>query len=229
MEAAAPETRTVQTLALRIVRLGGGLLVGSVLGAVVFLAIEHQGVQRGATDLRFVRSLGVLRGFTGADVPREGLWTALAAAVVLSLVVLVPAHFLIRQWWLRAVPLAALTYLAWALIYAPRATFPAEIENAAGEIERTRIDVGFLGTDAGNLTPIVFLVAAVGGALVAARVSDLMAGEDFWQPKDNDIRRGLDELAELGLAERDGTAGAASLELGEQRRPEPDQARGGDS
>lgn len=229
MDIAAPESRSVRALTLRIVRLGSGLLVGAILGGVVFLAIEHQGVQRGATDLRFVRSLGVLRGFTGSDVPREGLWTALVAAVVLSAVVLLPAHFLLRRWWMRAVPLAVLTYLAWALVYAPRATFPTEIENAAGEIERTRIDVGVLGTDAGNLTPLVFLVAAVGGALVAARVSDLMAGEDFWQPKDNDIRRGLDELAELGLAESEGRAGAASLELGEQRRPEAEQARGGDS
>lgn len=229
METVTPDTPALRDGAVRLVRLAGGLFTGGLLGGLVFLAIDHQGLQRGATELHFVRSLGVLRGFSGADIPRQGLWTALIAGIVLSVVVLLPAHFLIRRWWVRALVLAGVTYAAWAVVYTPRGTFRVEFENAAGEIERVRQDVGLLATDAGSMTPVLFVLAALGGALVAARVSDLMAGAEFWQPKDNDIRKGLDELAALGLAEAEGTAGEASLELAEQRGPQADQPRGGDS
>ena len=228
MKETAVEPVGIQGIAVRAARLTGGLLLGGLLGGIVFLAIAHQGLQRGATDLRFARSLGVLRGFEGSDIPRQGLWTALVIAVVLAVVLLLPGQLLIRRWWVRALPLTAVTFAAWALIYAPRGTFQSEIVTTAGEIQRARLDVGALGTEAGSMTPVVYLLAAVGGAFVAARVSDLMSGREFWEPKDNDIRKGLDELAELGLAEQH-PAGAASLELSEQRGPDGRQPGQGDA
>ena len=224
MSTIAPDIVAARTGFLALARLVTGLLAGSLLGGVVFLVISNQGLQRGATDLQFARSVGILRGYTGSDIPRQGLYTILEAGVVLGVVLLLAGHLLIRRWWVRAVPLGVVTFTAWALVYAPRGTFAGE---AGGE--RVRLDVGTLGIEAGALTPIVFLLAAAGGAIVAARVSDLMAGADFWKPKDNDIRKGLDELAELGLAEREGDPGDVSLEFSEKRGPEAEQTRGGDT
>lgn len=226
MSTVAPDIDAARSGFMALARLITGLLTGSLLGGVVFLAIAHQGLQRGATDLQFARSVGILRGHTGSDIPRQGLWTILETGVVLGVVLLLAGHILLRRWWVRAIPLGAVAFAAWALVYAPRGTFAGATDPDG---ERVRFDVGTLGTEAGGLTPIVFLLAAAGGAIVAARVSDLMAGADFWQPKDNDIRKGLDELAELGLAEREGDPGDVSLEFSEKRGPQAEQSRGGDT
>ena len=181
-----------------------GIAVGGVLGAAVWLVVVQEGRTMNHTDLDFVRAMALIFEAEGTDrraTGSAGLYLTLGAGVLLivlhALVVPRLARFRERCWWVQAIPIGVVSYLLWGAVMSP--TRPS----------------GFFGVNAGGITSaITFLVGAAAFAIVAVRCYTLITSNRWWEDKENDIARSLDEIE----------ARPRSLELAEQG---PEQGRVG--
>ena len=179
-----------------------GVLTGGVLGAGVWLVVVQQGREWDLTDVDFVRGVATIFGSDGVDrraVGSYGLYVTLAMGVILVAVHALAGTRLVRRgWWYQTVPLAALSFLLWAVVMSP--TRPS----------------GLFGLSAGGITsPAVFLVGGAAFAIVAVRCYSLITGSGWWEEKHEDISAGLDKIS---------ATRRPSLELPEER---PEEGRVG--
>ena len=195
-----------------------GVLTGGLLAGIAWMVIAHQGFKRNWSEQDFPEALGELRGGELTDIPRLGLWTGLAIGVVLALLILPATQRVITApWFVRAVPLAIVTFLLWGLWFSPALTGESSFPG------------GVFGADAGTGTLLTYAAAALGFGLVGSRVYSVCVAGDFWAPKMNDLReQGAEVLNELGLDDGPGVRpeGAASLELPEEGLEEPHKTPG---
>jgi hypothetical protein len=173
-----------------------GVVVGGVVGAAVWLVVVQEGRNLDLTDLDFVRAMALAFGADAVDrrgTGSAGLYFSLAAGALLVLIqaALIPrvARLRDRPWPLQAVPLGIVAFLLWGVVLSP--SRPS----------------GFLGLDAGGATsPLVFLAGAAAFAIAAWRCYTLITGAEWWQDKEQDLTRSLDQIE----------AKPRSLELTEQ-------------
>jgi len=181
-----------------------GVAAAGVLGAATWLIVVQEGRNWDLTDLDFVRAMAFVFDAEGTDrraTGSAGLYLTLCAGVLLTLLhaLIVPRlpRFRGRSWWRQAVPLAAASFLLWGAILSP--TRPS----------------GFFGLNAGGLTSaLTFLAGAAAFAIVAVRCYTLITTATWWEDKEQDISRSLDQIE----------ARRSSLELPEQG---PEQGRVG--
>ena len=211
MSEAALERRGTRERILALVREAVGLIGGGVLGAIAWMIVSHEALNRGWNDQDFSRALGEILGATDTDVPRLGLWVGLAIGAGLAIAILPISFRLIPgSWWLRSLPLILVSFALWGFWFSPLAG------------EKSSYSGGLFGSDAGADELITYAITAFVYGTVAGRVYSVMASAGFWRPKDNDLRgQGAEMLDEL-LEDR--TQGAASLELPEERPRERGKA-----
>ena len=181
-----------------------GIGVSGVLGAAFWLVVVQEGRNLNHTDLDFVRAMALIFEAEGTDrraTGSAGLYLTLGAGVLLMLMhaLVVPRlpRFRNRCWWIQTIPVGVLSYLLWGAIMSP--TRPS----------------GFFGINAGGITSsLTFLLGAAAFAVVAVRCYSLITSDRWWEDKEHDITRSLDEI--------EGTR--RSLELPEQG---PEQRRVG--
>lgn len=178
------------------VRRGGGMarlarvlvapVVSGAVGALVFLIMIQGSFRKGHTTLDFNHVLGTLvageteeigrtneaLGIVGDSAGPTGFWVTLLGAIVLMAVHEAVVTRLVRRGWLvRAVPLAVLTSLAVGVLF----TLVADA--------RFDTPIGFFGSDAGGLTPLVIVLCSVGFAVVASRAHELATTATWWEPR----------------------------------------------
>ena len=179
-----------------------GIVVGGMLGAAFWLVVVQEGRSLDQTDLDFVRAMALIFEAEGTDrraTGSAGLYLTLGTGVLLVLLhaLVVPrvARLRGRRWWIQAIPVGIAAYVLWGALVSPSR------------------DAGAFGLDAGGVSSaIVFLVGAAAFAIVAVRCYTLIASAAWWEDKEQDITRSLDEIESR----------SRSLELAEQR---PEQGR----
>lgn len=191
------------------------VVLSAVVGGLTFLIVVGWGEGRGATDLDFNHSLGVLIGGEGtrarADsalgvsgdtaAPTGLAWFALFSVVVMAVYGLT-VHRLRRPWYIQALPLAVGVFALVMFVALP--LIDAGVDDVA---------IGALGLDAGTATPLVFAAGSLAFAILAARVFSLAATTEWWRVKEV---RTEDALAQIEGME---TLSAEPLD--------PDRPRGG--
>jgi hypothetical protein len=183
-----------------------GIAVGGVLGAAFWLVVVQEGRNLNHTDLDFVRAMALIFEADGTDrrsTGSAGLYLTLGAGVLLVLLhaLLLPRvpRLRARCWWIQSIPVGLVAYVLWGVLVSPSR------------------DAGAFGLDAGGVSSsIVFLVGAAAFAIVAIRCYSLIASAGWWEDKEQDITRSLDEIE----------GRRRSLELAEQG-PEQGRVRAG--
>lgn len=172
------------------------VVLSALAGGVTFLTVVGWAEGRGATDLDFNHSLGVLIGGEGTQArtdaalgvsgdtaaPTGLAWFALFAVVVMAVYGLT-VHRLRRPWYVQAIPLALGVFVLVMLVALP--LIDAGVDEVA---------VGAFGLDAGGATPLVFAAASLAFAILAARVFSLAVTAEWWRIKEV---RTEDALAEI--------------------------------
>lgn len=197
--------------ALRLVL---GAAIGGASGMIAGLVIVHQAEKRDwAGNVDLARAIGQARGEEQTDAARAGLYALMFAGILIGLVVVIPAaRYLGSRWIAIGLVVAGAAFAAWGLGYAPYADARLDDYTAGG----------LFGSAGGAEIALVYAAAALVYGLVAARVATVIADADFWTPKDNDIRAGLERLQEMGLV----GSGISSLELAEKRAEQGDEPPG---
>lgn len=178
--------RTVVVGAREIVALAIGALVAGVLWLVIV-----QGVLPGPETAQFSRPLGELvrgeltsearddsvLGVVGDPVGPTGFWLTLVVwAGLLAVQRVVIGPFVGRfQLFLRALPLAVLTFLLWGLLFTTLAD------------DRVGLGAGAFGVSDGTATPITYAIASYLCAVGGTRVIELVRTAAWWLPREEQV------------------------------------------
>jgi hypothetical protein len=190
----------------------GGVLIGGVVTAIVFLICVEGSFHEGFTDFDFAHVLGTAiegtateetqseaLGVIGDSAGPTALWaTVVAGIVMLAVHALVVVPLVRRRWELQGLALAVVMFLAIGLIYVPYVD------------SRLDTPIGPWGSDQGGWTPFVFAGASVISSLIGARCYDLARSAGWWRPEGVVVDQQLTELT--GIEQ--------SLELPEEGREE---------
>ena len=170
----------------RAVRAAVAPVLSGAAGAIVFLIMIQGAFRQGYTTLDFNHVLGTLiqgqsvevgttdeaLGVIGDSVGPTGLWATILCGIGLMVVhELVITRLVRRPWPIQAIPLSALTILAVGVLYTGLAD------------ARFDTPIGFFGTDAGDLTPLVIVLCSIGFAIIGARVHKLSTRASWWEPR----------------------------------------------
>lgn len=191
---ARPTKRTVAAAA----RWVSAVIMSALIAGAAFLIVAEWFEGRGYTEVTFNHSLGVLIGGEGTEArtsaalgvsgdtaaPTGLFWFALLSLLVMVVYGLTVHRFLRRPWYIQALPLALAAFLLVMLVYMPLIDGPS-VED---------VSVGPFGLDAGGATPVVFALASLAYAVLAARVFSLAASAAWWEVKEV---RAEDALAEI--------------------------------
>lgn len=182
----------------RAARWVAAVAIGALVAGVVFLVIVQTSEQRGWTAINFNHSLGVLIGGEATQAradqalgvsgdtaaPTGLLWCTFFSLALTVLYGVAIAPWLRRPWYVRGLPLAVVVWLLAMFVYMPKID--------AMTLEHT--DVGALGLGAGQGTPIVFAVGALGFGLLGARAFDLANSRRWWQKEDVGVHSAFDHI-----------------------------------
>lgn len=158
------------------------LLVGGAMTAMAWLIPMQEAWKKGWTDHEFNAAMGELVGATGDQIPRQGLYWSVVAAVVLTGLHAVATHLVRRHWLAHGLAAAAVVFVLWGLVFAPLAG------------DRTEIPGGVFGAEAGASAAILAFVSAVITGVVMARVHSLVRSADWWERKHFDLRESIEGI-----------------------------------
>jgi len=217
--AALPPPRgayAVAARALTTLRHVGGVLVGGLLGGILWLVIMQEGPERGWSEHDYNQMIGQLLVDRSGDVEHAGLWATLVAGVALATVYAVAFDRLSRRLGAIGASLAfaVVPLLLWGLALSPLTT--AYVDTVPGVPRRT-IPGGPFGLDGGTGALVLGVIASIAFGLVAGRVYRLMQAAEWWRS-----RGARHEMAEEVLSELAG----GSLELPEEMREERSEGSG---
>lgn len=191
-----------------VARGAGGVLMGGLVAALVFLVMAQGAFRQGFTDFDYAHILGTAiegtaeeergrdaLGIIGDSAGPAALYTTIVAGICLLLLhALVIARVVRAHWAVKGVVLGLVAFLAIGLIYVPYAG--ANLDTP----------IGLWGVEQGGITPVVLLLSSIGAGIVGARCLDLALKARWWE-KDRVVME--EQLAEL-------TGGPGSLELPEE-------------
>src|SRR5436190_9344951 len=185
--------------AAAIGRRAAGVVVGSGLGALLWLIILQEGVRHGWTDQNFTSDMGLLVQSAEGSPTQAGLRLTLLSGLVLGVLYVPLAELWVRSRWVRGLVYAVVPFLAWGLVFCPLVAGRIDGEPSAP-----------FGADAGAATIVLAAVASLAYALALARAYGLMREPAWWRPR---ARPSIEETERL--------VDDASLELAEERAEQP--------
>jgi hypothetical protein len=186
-------------VAAAIGRRAAGVLVGSGLGALLWLIILQEGVRHGWTDQNFNSDMGLLVQSPEGSPTQAGLRLTLLSGLVLGVLYVPLGELWVRQKWVRGLAYAIVPFLAWGLLFCPLVAGRIDGEPSAP-----------FGADAGGATTVLAAAASLAFALVLARAYALMREPAWWRPR---ARPSIEETERL--------VDEGSLELAEERTEQP--------
>lgn len=183
-----------------VARAAVAVVLGAVVGTVLFLIMVQGSFRQGYTDLDFNHVLGTLVqgtaeeetgttdafGVIGDTAGPSGLYATLAGAAVLMALYALALSFLARRPWpIEGLALGVVTFLVVGLVVCG--------------VADARLDTptGLFGIDSGGMTPVVLGISALGFGLVGARCYDLVTGAAWWEPQVEDRAAAIESVAEL--------------------------------
>lgn len=97
-----------------------GVVVGGVLGTLLWLIVMQESVGKGYTDHNFNRAMGELFVDPEGKVARAGFRATVVIGIVLAAAYAAGLHRLLRGTeWRKALIFAAVPLLLWGLVFAP--------------------------------------------------------------------------------------------------------------
>jgi hypothetical protein len=201
MGAGSEATRADRGLAVAaaVGRRAAGVVVGSGLGALLWLIIMQEGVRHGWTDQNFNSDMGLLIQSPEGSPTQAGLRLTLLSGLVLGALYVPLGELWVRSRWYRGLLYAIVPFLAWGLLFCPLVAGRNDGQPSAP-----------FGADAGAATTVLAATASLGFALILARAYALMREPSWWRPR---ARGAIDETHEL--------VDDPSLELAEERTEQP--------
>lgn len=210
MSAARPSGDTRGTVLLSALRHIAGVVVGGIIGAVVWLIVMQEGSERHWSDHDYNQMVGQVVVDRTGDVAKTGFWVTLVLGIALAAVYAVVVEPLVgRARRVRAMFLFALVpFLLWGLVLSPGVT---AYKDTALDVARETIPGGAFGLDGGGATLVLGMIASMLFALAVTRIYRLMCEPEWWRARGGDHAMAQGVLDELT---------SRSLELSEERREE---------
>jgi hypothetical protein len=177
-----------------------GIVLGAVVGAVVFLIMVQGSFRQGYTDLDFNHVLGTMikgsaeeqrgtseaLGVVGDTAGPAGLYGTLIGAGVLMVVFAVAiAPFVRRHWVVQGLVLGVLTTLVVGVVFCA--------------VADARLDTptGIFGAESGGMTPLVITLSSLAFGLLGARCYSLAMTARWWEEREEDVEAEIESIAQL--------------------------------